>query len=120
MKELIVRVNKQLVKKTGESHNIINPDILDAIQGRIASSYYPDHFAFDAAMVVQGVAHDHPFEQGNKRTGFAMMKAIILENNHILTATEDESYQFIIDVVNGMELEDIANWILMNIQHTTL
>ncbi len=119
MKELIIRVNKQLVKKTGESHNIINPDRLDAIQGRIESSYYPEHFVFDAAMVVQGVVHDHPFEQGNKRTGFAMMKAIILENNHILTATEDESYQFIIDVVNGMELEEIANWILMNISHNT-
>jgi len=120
MKELIISVNKQLVEKTGESHNIINPDRLDAIQGRIANSYYPEHFAFDAAIVVQGVAHDHPFEQGNKRTGFAMMKAIILENNHVLTATEDESYQFIMDVINGMELTDIANWILMNIRHTPL
>jgi death on curing protein len=116
MIDLIISANQQIVEMTGETHSVLRPDRLEALVGRIENSYYSEHFAFDAAILIQGIAHDHPFEQGNKRTGFAMMKAVILENRHILTANEDNTYDFVLAVVEGMEIEEIANWILLNIR----
>lgn len=72
---------------------------------------YPDIFT-KAAAILESIVINHPFIDGNKRTRFLAMFALLRQENYKLSATEEQAYDFTIKVSKGaIDFEEIVNWI---------
>lgn len=55
---------------------------------------------------------NHPFMDGNKRTGALALLEFLERNGHTLETTDDELYQFTIDVAtSALDKEQVTEWI---------
>ena len=68
-----------------------------------------------AAAIAESLIMNHPFIDGNKRTGFLAMFALLNDEGIELTATEDEAYDFTINISTGsIAFEEIVEWLKEN------
>ena len=68
-----------------------------------------------AAALGESLIVNHPFVDGNKRTGFTAVIAFLLEEKLRLTASQDEAYTITIAISTGeLKFEQIAEWLKNN------
>ena len=80
------------------------------------ANYNPDASLCDlAAALGYGIAINHPFVDGNKRTAFIVM-AVFLDINQVqLTASELDVVQIMLGVANGTTTEQmLSSWLKKN------
>ena len=71
----------------------------------------PDAASLAAAYGV-GLAKNHPFIDGNKRTAFVAVETFLLLNGHVLTATDAECVLTMLAVAAGeMDEPSFADWL---------
>lgn len=64
-----------------------------------------------------GIARNHPFVDGNKRTAFVIALLFLLDNGYRLTASDADAYRAMMAVADGTgSEEEFATWIRANIQ----
>lgn len=74
-------------------------------------------FYEQAAAIAESRIINHPFVDGNKRTGFLAMFTLLGKENIIINAPQDLAYQFIIDISTGnIKFEEIVPWLKNNTQ----
>ena len=67
-----------------------------------------------------GIVRNHPFHDGNKRTGFLTMGVFLARNGHRLIADPIEAIAIIFRLAEGKLTEDeLANWIRKNSKAAT-
>lgn len=65
-----------------------------------------------AAAYAAGIARNHPFIDGNKRTAAVVCEAFLELNGHLLTASDDDWYQAMIGLASGaLSEEQLTGWI---------
>lgn len=65
-----------------------------------------------AAAIAESIILNHPYLDGNKRTGFLAMLAVLDENNLTLKATEAEAYGTMIQLSTGaLNYEGLVQWL---------
>lgn len=65
-----------------------------------------------AAAYAYGIARDHPFVDGNKRTSLVAARAFLLLNGVNLEASQDEKYLIFLSLSQGtLTEEQLADWI---------
>jgi death on curing protein len=65
-----------------------------------------------AALLLRGIAQDHPFVDGNKRTAFLATYAFLRENGRRLDASRADVVAFMLSVAQAeIDIDDIAAWI---------
>lgn len=70
-----------------------------------------------AAALGESLIINHPFIDGNKRTGILCLLAFLFEFNLKLTADQDSTYNFTIQISTGeMKFEEIVLWLKNNTQ----
>lgn len=58
-----------------------------------------------------GIVKNHPFIDGNKRTGYVVMETFLIRNGHTLKATPQHKYTTFIALADGSLSEDeLAAW----------
>ncbi len=68
-----------------------------------------------AAALCESIIVNHPFVDGNKRTGFTAMVALLMEYGLQLTASEDDAYQTMIQVSTGeLKFDGLRDWLGIN------
>lgn len=68
-----------------------------------------------AAALGESLIMNHPFIDGNKRTGFLAMTALLEDNGYSLFATQEEAYDFTINISTGeIKFEQIVEWLKLN------
>ena len=68
-----------------------------------------------AAALVESLLRNHPFIDGNKRVGYAVLRLFLKTKGYSIVADQESKYQFIISVASGeMVYEEIHRWILMH------
>ncbi len=71
-----------------------------------------------AAAILESIIKNHPFVDGNKRTGFISCGALLLREGYEMIATEIEAYDFVIKVASShLEFEEIVTFIESNSIH---
>lgn len=71
----------------------------------------PDLAALAAAYAF-GIARQHPFVDGNKRTAWVVSRAFLKLNGHDLNALQGEKYGAMLDLAAGCVSEQqLADWI---------
>ncbi len=71
----------------------------------------PDLAALAAAYAF-GIARDHPFVDGNKRTSLVAARTFLLLNGVNLEASQDEKYLTFLELAQGtLTEEQLADWV---------
>ena len=65
-----------------------------------------------AAAILESIVKNHPFIDGNKRTGYVLMRLTLMEAGMDIEANQDDKYEFVISVSKGeLGFDQIKNWI---------
>ncbi|NNV56170.1 type II toxin-antitoxin system death-on-curing family toxin [Limnovirga soli] len=65
-----------------------------------------------AASLIESILINHPFVDGNKRTGYVLMRLVLLSNNYDIKASQAEKYTFVIDIASGkLKFDAIVKWL---------
>jgi len=65
-----------------------------------------------AGAILESIVKNHPFVDGNKRTGYVLMRLLLMHFGEDLQATQDEKYDFVISVASGrIAFPEIVTWI---------
>jgi len=88
--EGVIRLNARLMAKTGEPHGLLSREGLES-----ACAKPHNHWAYGesdpavlACELLFGIARNHPFQQGNKRTAFAAMIGFLRANGYAFTGAD--------------------------------
>ena len=85
-------------------------------QEAFGKEQYPDVYQ-KAAVYMRNIIGDHPFTDGNKRTGVTVGGIFLLRNDIHLTASTQELEDFAVQVaVEHLSVQEIAHWLK---NHTT-
>ena len=117
--EQILLLHHLSIEKYGGSHGVRDAGLLDSAIARQFQTFAGENLytsVFEqAAAISESLIINHPFVDGNKRTGFLAMIAILRINNIMLNADETHAYQFIIDISTGkIRFEEIVTLLKNN------
>ncbi|OUL25443.1 death-on-curing protein [Nostoc sp. RF31YmG] len=102
-KEEVIRIHDELVSKSGESSCILNEGLLESAiyQPQVTwdGEYLHPTIYEQAAAYLFHIACNHAFEQGNKRTAFAVMVTFLNLNDYDIEITEDDAEELTVQVV---------------------
>jgi death-on-curing protein len=114
--ESVLQIHGILIEEFGGANGIRDQNGLESALYRPYSTYdgndlYPTPVD-KAAAFIESIVKNHPFIDGNKRTGYTLMRLTLLNNNYDIEATQQEKYEFVIKIAKGlMNIDDIKGWI---------
>jgi death-on-curing protein len=120
-KEQIMLIHSLVVDETGGAHGVRDLHLIASLENLPQQTFggkelYPSVF-IKAAVYLRNIIMNHPFIDGNKRTGMSVA-AVFLENNgYKLKITDGEIEKFALRVISDkLDLEPIANWLKANLE----
>jgi death-on-curing protein len=85
---------------------------LERPQNRLAWGTPPPDLADLATAYGFGIARNHPFADGNKRTALVVMRLFLKLNGVEFVATAEEKYEVIMSLAaGGMDEAGLAGWV---------
>lgn len=102
--DLVISFNELAVAETGEPHVLRDDGALDNALAKPVNywAYGETDAVVLAVALLVGIARNHPFLQGNKRTAFGAAEYFLHLNGYDLSIEDGtELADFVIDVING-------------------
>jgi death-on-curing protein len=66
---------------------------------------------------LESIVVNHPFLDGNKRTGYTLMRLTLLQFDMDIDSTQDDKYELVIGVAEGrITFDQIKKWIEGNLK----
>ena len=114
--EQVLATHTALIKRYGGSEAIRDRGLLkSAVFRPQASAFGQDAYPtlFEKCTVLgYSLIQNHPFVDGNKRTGFAAMHLMLLINGYDLTSTTQEEIDMAENIASGkMHESEITEWL---------
>lgn len=117
--DIVLRLHELSIQTYGGSQGIRDEGLMQSAIGRPFQTFggddlYPTVFE-KAAAIAESIIINHPFVDGNKRTGYLAMLAILEEGEITITATNDAIYDLVIRISTGTaRFEEIVQWLKAN------
>ena len=117
--EDVIKLHNKSIDDFGGARGIRDSGLLESALARPFQTFggedlYPTVFE-KAAALAESLIINHPFIDGNKRTGILTMVTFLFEYNFALTAREDDLYNFTISISTGeTKFDDIVQWLKQN------
>ena len=117
----VLETYQRIMQQTG---GLIGIRDLGALESAIAQPYmtfdgnelYPS-LAEKAAALGFSLIQNHPFADGNKRTGHAAMALFLVVNTYKINASADEQVEIILSVASGkLNREGFTEWLANHIE----
>lgn len=114
--EEILRLHFQVIEDFGGSHGVRDENRLKSVteapkQEVFGQAQYPGLFE-KAAVYLRNIVGDHPFSDGNKRTGITVSGIFLMRNGKKLTATPQALENFAVQVATEhLDIPAIAAWL---------
>lgn len=109
-------IHQILIEKFGGSHGIRDRKLLESALARPFQTFdQKDLYQSTiekAAALLESILINHPFIDGNKRTGYVLMRLLLINNDVDISANEEEKYKFVISVSRGtLRWAGIIEWL---------
>jgi death-on-curing protein len=96
--EEALHLHRRLLERFGGLPGARDPGLLESALARPRSGYY-ESLSAQAAALMQSLARNHAFVDGNKRMAFAMTAVFLRLNGYLLKVTADEAEEFLVEQV---------------------
>src|SRR5688572_22354390 len=109
-------IHNILLEQFGGGNGLRDQGALEAALNRPFNTFdqvelYPE--AIDkAAAIIESILINHPFVDGNKRTGYVLMRLLLMQNGLDIQASQEEKHAFVIAIAKGeFRIEEIRVWL---------
>ncbi len=119
----VLQIHERAIRQYGGSPELrdmggLESSLATPKQTMFGDDLYPD-LASKAAILFFLLVKNHPFVDGNKRTGLLCLLRFLQLNGNMLDATNDALYQFTLDVATSqLDKDQIADWIRTHLRAT--
>ncbi|GAB4482215.1 MAG: type II toxin-antitoxin system death-on-curing family toxin [Thermodesulfovibrionales bacterium] len=113
--EQVLFIHSRLIDATGGSHGVRDIGLLQSAVSRPKATFhgrdlYAGLFRKTAALM-ESLARNHPFIDGNKRTAITASGIFLRMNGYVLECSSQELERFALGVATGrIPLESAAEW----------
>ena len=117
--KILLRLHDLSIINYGGSQGIRDQGLMESAIARPYQTFggkdlYPTVLE-KAAALAESIIINHPFIEGNKRTGLLAMLVILEIGNFKITASNDDTYNFTIEISTGeIKFEEIVLWLKNN------
>jgi death-on-curing protein len=111
--EQVLFIHFRLISETGGEHGVRDTGLLESVVARPKATFdnqelYETLYE-KAAALMESLVHNHPFIDGNKRTGIACTVLFLRRNGVNFSATNSDLQRFTLRVAcSKMKLSEIA------------
>jgi death-on-curing protein len=116
LEETVIAIHQRQISEHGGIEGLRDGGLLSSAltrpQNLLAYAQSPPDLAALAAAYAYGIARDHPFADGNKRTALVAARTFLILNGVNLEASQDEKYLSFLQLAQGAVTEEqLADWI---------
>ena len=106
-----IEIHRAMIDAHGGSHGIRDIGALESALFRPQSGYYEDIIA-EACALLESLAVNHPFVDGNKRVAYAAMEIFLSINGWRVNATQQQIYRQLMRLFDSgrFELAELDKW----------
>ena len=116
-RQMVVAIHDEQLTIHGGASGLRDEGMLESALDRPKNrwSYEQAELAELAAAYAFGIARNHPFVDGNKRTALLAARAFLFVNGHLLEPAEEDEVLTIVAVAEGSVSEpQLAEWLQRN------
>lgn len=112
----VLRLHVRIIEQSGGSRGILDLGLLESALGQCRMSFggqeiYPS-LAEKAAALCFSIVQNHPFVDGNKRTGHAAMEVFLILNGYEVDADVEDTEAILLRLASGeMERHQFTEWV---------
>jgi death on curing protein len=112
----VMAIQHLQIEEYGGVHGVRDKGLLESAVFRPQVGYYANA-AEEAAALMESLANNHPFFDGNKRVAFAATHTFLLLNGYDLAIDPNAASTFMMDAIGNSEFRfsKILGWINSNI-----
>ncbi|MGH9756453.1 MAG: type II toxin-antitoxin system death-on-curing family toxin [Candidatus Acidiferrales bacterium] len=112
-----LEAHRLLIDEFGGLHGVRDKGLLESAILRPQDGYYGDLIG-EAAALMESLANNHAFHDGNKRISFVMTDAMLRANGYFLDVDAVEAHKLITEAMERHEFRFpmIRGWIRANIR----
>ena len=117
----VLFIHKKLIEQYGGSYGVRDQSLLESALQRPFTTYdqqdlYPTPI-IKATALLESIITNHPFVDGNKRTGYFLFRAFLLEFDLDISLNDEKKYTFVIDIASGkLKGEELTSFVIRNIK----
>lgn len=117
--EQVLQIHSIAIKKFGGSNGVRDVGGLESALARPFQTFdgedlYPT-IVDKAAALGESLIINHPFVDGNKRTGYLLMEALLQYGGYKINASDKDLYNFVINISTGaLSFDGIVEWLKAN------
>jgi death on curing protein len=113
----VLEIHYDLIKSYGGIHGLRDRGLLESAVFRPQIGYYHT-IVEEAAALMESLANNHPFLDGNKRIAFAAAYTFLVINGHDLDVQTDVAADFVIGALDRGEFRfgAILNWLAAHLR----
>ena len=100
----VLVMHSLLIRQFGGSDGVRDVGLLEAALFRPQTGYYSDIIE-EAAALLESLAVNHPFIDGNKRVAFAVTDVFLRINSYEINSTSQKSYSELISLFDAKEFD---------------
>lgn len=114
--EVAIGIHRVLIKKYGGLPGIRDHAALDSAIARPYQTFDGNELYKSspqkAAAIIESIVRNHPFLDGNKRTGYVLMRLILMKDGRDIDSSEEDKYELVIKIASGqIDYKGIKAWI---------
>lgn len=111
----VLAMHEELIELYGGAHGVRDMGALESALFRPQTGYYDDVIA-EAAALLESLAINHPFIDGNKRIAFAVADVYLRLNGFLFEGDPIETYEFMIGLFErgAFRFERLEPWLRKN------
>ena len=115
--EEVVVIHDELVRRTGGSMGLRDEGGLESALLRPQIGYY-DGIVEEAAAMMESLAMNHPFVDGNKRTALAATDSFLRLNGYFIDCNDREAHAFFMRLfaTESFRFAQLREWLEENVK----
>jgi len=112
----VLEIHSILIERFGGSNGIRDSELLNSALYRPFQTFdgqelYPTPID-KAAAILESIVKNHPFIDGNKRTGYVLARLLLMNEQVDIAANEEKKYLLLISVSTGeLSFDQIKEWL---------
>ena len=114
-----LEIHAILIERFGGSTGIRDIELLNSALNRPYQTFdgnelYPTPVD-KAAAILESIVKNHPFTDGNKRTGYVLARLLLMNEELDIHANQEQKYQLVISISKGeLSFDQIKEWLEKN------